>query len=57
MNELSWNLWTYQWQAESGKYDVQVRATDGTGQLQDPEARPSLPDGATGYHRVNVKVG
>jgi DMSO/TMAO reductase YedYZ molybdopterin-dependent catalytic subunit len=56
MNELSWNLWTYQWQAESGKYDVQVRATDGTGQLQDPEARPSLPDGATGYHRVNVKV-
>ena len=56
MNELSWNLWNYQWQADPGNYDVQVRATDGTGQLQDPEVRRPLPDGATGYHKVNVKV-
>ncbi len=57
MNELTWNLWTYQWQADPGKYDVLVRATDGAGQLQDPEARRPLPDGATGYHKVSVNVG
>lgn len=56
MNELSWNLWTYQWQADPGKYDVLVRATDGTGTLQDPEIRRPLPDGATGYHKLSVKV-
>ena len=56
LNELTWNLWTYQWQADPGNYDVLVRATDGAGQLQDPEVRRPLPDGATGYHKVNVKV-
>jgi DMSO/TMAO reductase YedYZ molybdopterin-dependent catalytic subunit len=57
MNELTWNLWTYQWQANPGNYDVLVRATDGAGTLQDPEVRRPLPDGATGYHKVSVKVG
>jgi DMSO/TMAO reductase YedYZ molybdopterin-dependent catalytic subunit len=57
MNELTWNLWTYQWQADPGDYSVLVRATDGAGTLQDPEVRRPLPDGATGYHKVNVKVG
>jgi DMSO/TMAO reductase YedYZ molybdopterin-dependent catalytic subunit len=57
LNDLSWNLWTYQWQANPGDYAVLVRATDGTGQLQDPEVRKPLPDGATGYHKVDVKVG
>jgi DMSO/TMAO reductase YedYZ molybdopterin-dependent catalytic subunit len=56
MNELTWNLWTYQWQANSGEYPALVRATDGAGTLQDPEVRRPLPDGATGYHKVNVKV-
>ncbi len=56
MNELTWNLWSYQWQADSGNYDVLVRATDDAGTLQDPEVRRPLPDGSTGYHKVSVKV-
>jgi DMSO/TMAO reductase YedYZ molybdopterin-dependent catalytic subunit len=57
MNELSWNLWTYQWQANPGEYPALVRATDGMGTLQDPEVRRPLPHGATGYHKVAIRVG
>jgi hypothetical protein len=33
-----------------------VRATDGRGALQSSEVTPALPDGAAGYHQVNVRV-
>jgi DMSO/TMAO reductase YedYZ molybdopterin-dependent catalytic subunit len=56
LNGLSWNLWAYRWQAESGQVEVMVRATDGTGEVQSAEVRPPLPDGASGYHRLRVRV-
>ena len=50
-------LWTYPWiPTQTGDTTVVVRATDGTGQMQDPTDRNNYPDGATGYHRVAVKV-
>jgi DMSO/TMAO reductase YedYZ molybdopterin-dependent catalytic subunit len=52
-----WTFFSYEWTpAAPGTYPVVVRATDGDGQLQDPTERDSFPDGATGYHRVNIKV-
>jgi hypothetical protein len=33
-----------------------VRATDGTGTLQDDRVTPPDPDGARGYHAVEVRV-
>jgi DMSO/TMAO reductase YedYZ molybdopterin-dependent catalytic subunit len=48
-----WYVWT---PPRPGMYDVRVRATDGDGRLQDAEERDSFPDGATGIHRVTVKV-
>jgi hypothetical protein len=33
-----------------------VRATDGAGQLQPAAETATLPDGATGWHRVTVGV-
>ncbi|WP_081733575.1 molybdopterin-dependent oxidoreductase [Paenarthrobacter nicotinovorans] len=57
---ISTDTW-YQWQLgvelSPGDYEVQVRATDSTGQPQTEDKAPVAPDGATGYHTINVKVG
>ena len=55
-SRITWTLWRYLWQAEPGRYTVTVRAVDGEGRTQDPNPRPPLPDGATGYHRRKVRV-
>jgi DMSO/TMAO reductase YedYZ molybdopterin-dependent catalytic subunit len=56
LNDISWNLWGFRWEAAPGTYEVLVRATDGSGELQTAERTPPLPDGASGYHRVRVRV-
>jgi DMSO/TMAO reductase YedYZ molybdopterin-dependent catalytic subunit len=53
---LSWVVWTWQWDAKPGEYTVVVRATDGEGNLQTDEHASTLPDGASGYHKVPVVV-
>lgn len=55
-NALSWTLWGFEWDAAPGNYELLVRAVDGTGALQTSEKHQPLPDGATGYHRVRVRV-
>ncbi|HEX6350045.1 MAG TPA: molybdopterin-dependent oxidoreductase [Candidatus Dormibacteraeota bacterium] len=58
LSPLTWTLWTYQWTpSNSGQYSLQVRATDGGGQLQSADSRPSYPDGSSGYHSVRVNFG
>ncbi|MFE4195474.1 molybdopterin-dependent oxidoreductase [Paenarthrobacter sp. NPDC056912] len=56
---ISTDTW-YQWQLGldlgAGDYEVQVRATDSTGSPQTEDRAAVAPDGATGYHTVNVKV-
>lgn len=58
-NGISTDTW-YQWQLgidlTSGDYEVQVRATDSTGEPQTEDKAPVAPDGATGYHTISVKV-
>jgi len=53
----SWTLWGLEWDAQPGTYDALVRAVDGNGDVQTSERSQPLPDGATGYHEVRVKVG
>jgi DMSO/TMAO reductase YedYZ molybdopterin-dependent catalytic subunit len=52
----TWRQWVYTWQATKGTHTLRVRATDATGTLQDPTVRDVIPDGATGYHAIEVKV-
>jgi DMSO/TMAO reductase YedYZ molybdopterin-dependent catalytic subunit len=53
----TWVLWTYPWiPAQAGDTTLVVRATDGTGQVQTSKDANNYPDGATGYHRVAVKI-
>lgn len=56
LSPLTWLQWRYDWQAEPGRHRIRVRATDGTGALQVEEQTGVRPDGATGYHSVNVSV-
>jgi hypothetical protein len=39
-----------------GKVNIQARATDGDGVLQTAEKAQPYPDGAAGYHTVDVTV-
>jgi DMSO/TMAO reductase YedYZ molybdopterin-dependent catalytic subunit len=52
----TWVQWKWAWQATPGKHVIAVRATDGTGTVQAAEATPPAPDGARGYHRIQVQV-
>ena len=52
----AWRQWLIEWNATPGEHHIQVRATDKTGETQTEEkARPD-PNGATGYHRIRVKI-
>jgi DMSO/TMAO reductase YedYZ molybdopterin-dependent catalytic subunit len=52
----TWRQWVYEWDAEPGSHALQARATDGTGRLQVEEREPPIPEGATGWHTVQVTV-
>jgi len=52
----TWRQWRYEWAAVSGKHTLRVRATDADGKLQTANVAPPMPDGATGYHSIDVKV-
>ncbi|HSS92925.1 MAG TPA: molybdopterin-dependent oxidoreductase, partial [Candidatus Dormibacteraeota bacterium] len=57
LSPLTWVLWSAVWTpAGEGAYQLQVRATDGTGARQDQGAGPSYPNGASGYHTIQVSV-
>jgi len=51
-----WRQWAYDWQAEKGPHRLEVRATDGPGEVQPEERVPPFPGGATGWHSVLVTV-
>jgi DMSO/TMAO reductase YedYZ molybdopterin-dependent catalytic subunit len=52
----AWRIWHLNWEAETGTYTVQVRATDKSGYTQTEVVNPVAPDGATGWHTRRIKV-
>ena len=52
----AWVLWQHTWRATTGDHRLVVRATDGEGTVQTEEQAGSLPDGASGWHRIRVGV-
>ena len=52
----TWRQWRYEWPATAGNHQIAVRATDVDGKLQIADFAPPAPDGATGYHSIQVKV-
>ncbi|MDQ3701792.1 MAG: molybdopterin-dependent oxidoreductase [Chloroflexota bacterium] len=54
---FTWVFWEAPWSPAAGaQYKLAVRATDGAGVRQAIEASPALPDGASGYHSITVRV-
>jgi len=53
----SWVLWAYMWTPTTkGNQTIIVRATDGTGHVQDSTQNQPFPNGATGYNSIQVNV-
>jgi DMSO/TMAO reductase YedYZ molybdopterin-dependent catalytic subunit len=58
VSEATWVQWLYTWiGAAPGRHSIDVRATDGTGEVQTDQTTPPAPDGARGHHRIFVNVG
>ncbi len=50
----TWRMWRAVVELPPGLHALQVRATDATGATQTPTPSPPDPDGATGWHTVDV---
>jgi DMSO/TMAO reductase YedYZ molybdopterin-dependent catalytic subunit len=53
----TWRQWTWPWHATPGQHTIEVRATDADGDVQPEQRLPPFPDGATGWHTVQVSAG
>ncbi|MFF7780048.1 molybdopterin-dependent oxidoreductase [Streptomyces tanashiensis] len=52
----TWRQWVHPWAATPGRHTLTVRATDGTGTTQPERRTGTMPDGAQGWHTVEVTV-
>jgi DMSO/TMAO reductase YedYZ molybdopterin-dependent catalytic subunit len=57
ISDATWIQWRYPWSAAAGEHSLRVRATDGSGMVQESRQTRPAPDGARGYHTVLVSVG
>jgi len=56
ISDATWVQWMLDWNAQTGDHMIEVRATDGTGQVQTADQSPPAPDGARGHHTVAITV-
>jgi DMSO/TMAO reductase YedYZ molybdopterin-dependent catalytic subunit len=56
ISRATWVQFLYRWPATPGRHRLRVRATDGGGVVQSAETTPPAPDGARGYHTIEVNV-
>ena len=54
ISDTTWVQWVVAWDATPGQHTVSVRATDGTGAVQEEQPSPPAPDGARGWHTVSI---
>ena len=56
VSDDTWVQWSIPWTAETGSHEIRCRATNVNGETQTDATAPPAPDGATGWHRVNIDV-
>ncbi len=56
ISPATWVQWTLPWTTTPGAHNLEVRATDGTGNVQTDQVSDPAPDGARGHHRILVMV-
>ena len=52
----SWVQWMLTWEATPGEHAITVRATDSEGQVQTEDKAMPAPNGASGWHSIDVQV-
>ncbi|CAH0183428.1 Protein-methionine-sulfoxide reductase catalytic subunit MsrP [Microbacterium oxydans] len=52
----TWVQWSIPWTAESGSHTIECRAISADGDTQTDQPAAPAPDGAQGWHRVDVTV-
>ncbi|WIE65702.1 molybdopterin-dependent oxidoreductase [Curtobacterium sp. MCLR17_036] len=52
----TWRQWVLRWTPDSGSHRIEVRATSADGEVQTSVERPPAPNGATGWHSVEVSA-
>jgi DMSO/TMAO reductase YedYZ molybdopterin-dependent catalytic subunit len=57
ISDATWVQWSLDWVPEAGRHTLDVRATDGTDEVQTADVTGAARDGARGHHRVTVQVG
>ena len=56
ISDDTWVQWSIPWTAETGSHEIRCRATNVLGETQtETDAWPE-PDGATGWHQLNIDV-
>jgi len=55
-SDETWIQWHTEWDATPGNHQIEVRAVDANGAIQSAGPRAVAPDGAEGYHQINVRV-
>jgi len=54
----TWRQWSWRWpDASAGRHLLRVRAADAAKGVQTEDKAPVVPDGATGWHEIEVTVG
>ncbi|MEO8273441.1 MAG: molybdopterin-dependent oxidoreductase, partial [Chloroflexota bacterium] len=56
ITKATWVQWLYDWDAAPGAHTIEVRATDGTGEIQTDSRSAPAPDGARGHQEIQVNV-
>ncbi|MFN8518067.1 MAG: molybdopterin-dependent oxidoreductase [Chloroflexota bacterium] len=56
LSDATWVQWVRPWDATPGDHTIEVRATDGTGEVQTADVTRPAPDGARGHHAIQVRV-
>ena len=56
ISRATWVQWRRGWDATPGEHTIEVRATDGLGEVQTEQRSPPAPDGARGHQTIKVRA-
>uniref|UniRef100_S0DGG4 Putative membrane bound oxidoreductase n=1 Tax=termite gut metagenome TaxID=433724 RepID=S0DGG4_9ZZZZ len=56
ISDDTWVQWSIPWTAEPGDHAIRCRATSAEGETQTETDAWPMPDGATGWHQLNITV-
>jgi DMSO/TMAO reductase YedYZ molybdopterin-dependent catalytic subunit len=56
LSGTTWRQWWLDWDATSGKHEIQVRAVGVSGEVQTQDVADVAPNGASGWHTIKISA-